>query len=209
MHRTVLAALACLLLFPISVQAQQYPLVTTLGIGMRGGFYKSSSADLGSYSFGVMTRGRIGRSLGVEATLDYRGEELFNAGNVAGTDLVAGVSYVPITVSAILFIPLGTTIAPYGVAGVGWYYTIVNYDLGGSNIPALVELFEDEKNREFGYHFGLGIELPLSNHAALHMDYRYIFLGSEIKTVEDIISLDYNTKNSNGGMFTGGLVLYF
>jgi opacity protein-like surface antigen len=188
--------------------AQEYPLRTTLGFGGRLGYYKSVEADRGSYDIGAIMRFRISEGLGLEATVDYRGEETFNAGRWEASGADAKVSYVPITVSAMVFLPFGSTLAPYAVGGIGWYHTLVNYELKAENLPDLVDLLANDENRVMGYHFGLGIEVPASDHLAFHVDYRYVFLGTEIKSIRDITTLDVDTKNSDGGSITLGVMLY-
>ena len=187
---------------------QEYPLRTTLGFGARLGYYKSVDADNGSYDAGAMLRFRISEGLGVEATVDYRGEETFNAGRWESTGADAKVSYVPITVSAMVFLPFGSTLAPYAVGGIGWYHTLIDYHLKAESLPDLIEILKNDDNRVMGYHFGLGIEVPASDHLAFHVDYRYVFLGTEIKSIRDISTLDVDTKNSDGGSLTVGVMLY-
>jgi opacity protein-like surface antigen len=182
---------------------------STIGIGPRLGYYKSTDAEEGSLFFGAQARIRMGAVLGIEGALEYRNKEQFNVGLTAPLNALASVSYIPATLSALIFIPLNFHFAPYAVAGVGWYYTIVNYDLPSSSSQGLIDQLKDTKNSSFGYHFGLGVEIPFSRNLAINIDYRYLFLGSEIKNVVDEAQNRYDTKSSDGSAVTGSVMLYF
>lgn len=189
------------------LQAQAMRIENTVGVGPHVGWYQSDDAEDGALYFGFQARLRYGKFIGFELALDYRDNESFDAGRFDRTRLKADVMYVPITVSMMVFFPLGSLMTPYGVAGVGWYYTITDYELINSSLE-LRQLLENEDNFEMGYHFGLGLEIPISMHLTLHGDARYLFLGTDIRTVRDLTTLDTDTDNSNGIMFNAGFMLY-
>ncbi len=201
--------LASLLVFlPASpLQAQALRIENTVGVGPHVGWYRSNDAEDGALSFGFQARLRYGKFIGFEFALDYRDNESFDAGRFDATRLKADVMYIPITTSFMVFLPLGSLMTPYGVAGIGWYYTITDYELINSSLE-LRQLLADEDNFELGYHFGLGLEIPISPHFTLHGDARYVFLGTDIRTVRDITTLDTDTDNSDGIMFNAGFMLY-
>ncbi|HET6527350.1 MAG TPA: outer membrane beta-barrel protein, partial [Balneolaceae bacterium] len=108
----------------------------------------------------------------------------------------AGQSYetkfVPVTGSLMLFLPIDG-FSPYGLAGIGAYYTI--YDSEGP-------LSDDwESQFDFGYHLGFGAELALSDDVALSLDYRYIFLTPEGENAPE-------DADFSGNLFTLGLMFY-
>ena len=105
---------------------------------------------------------------------------------------------VPITVSAIFTFPLASALWPYGIAGIGWYHTIIDYSAGLEHQTNA----RDESTSEMGYHFGLGLEIPFSSSTSLHVDYRYLFLNVPVNGISD---LKLNTKDSNGSVITAGL----
>lgn len=170
----------------------------TVGLGPRVGFYKSFDATEGSFYFGLQTRIRLSPYFGIEGAVDYRGKEEFAFG-ADSTARFADVSYVPLTVSGIIFLPVSFNVVPYGVAGAGWYYTVVDY----SNDPNRVDAVSSNK---FGYHFGFGLEIPVSEHASLGADYRWIFLDTDFD-VGTPSTLD--PDNSNGSVISGSLMFYF
>jgi opacity protein-like surface antigen len=177
-------------------------------VGPHAGWYSSNDADEGALFYGFQGRARLGRNFGFELSLDYRDNEQFHAGTIDLTRLKAEVMYIPITASLMIFVPVNTWLHPYGVAGIGWYYTITEYELFALGSAEIRKLLEDENNFEMGYHFGLGLEIPLSSNIAIHGDVRYLFLGTEIKSIREISTLDTDTKNSDGVMISGGLMLY-
>ncbi len=192
-----------------SLAAQERDIIAnTVGIGPRVGWYASNDAEEGSWYFGVMGRLRLGKNFGIEATLDYRAAERFSAGSIDQREYDADVAYMPLTLSAMVLMPFGEYFTPYGVAGVGFYYTFIDYDVLTTSIPALADKFKDENSFEPGYHFGLGLEIVLSNNFALHADARYLFLGTEINSINDVVTADVNTNNSDGMVFSLGFMVY-
>lgn len=159
------------------------------GIGPRLGYYQADDAEEGNVFGGIQIRGRLSPVFGLEAAVEYR------AGQEYGIDGVQSMetSFVPATASALLFLPVSDHFAPYGVAGLGAYYTI--YDTEG---------FSEDIDNEFnvGYHLGFGLEIPFNQNVALNADYRYLFLNPDRneESLED-------TKFS-GNAFTVGLMFY-
>ncbi len=178
------------------------------GIGPRLGYYKSGDAFEGGWYFGGQFRVHLMPFLGAEAALDYRASETFRFPANDGQSYTADVAYVPVTVSLLGMLPLGG-ITPYGLAGFGWYHTSVDYSSPFEAIPG--GIFTDHTVSKFGYHIGLGAELNMNANAALTADYRYLFLKSDIQGPSDLINDDVtlDTKDSDGSVFTIGLMLYF
>ncbi len=197
--------------FSCFAQKESDAIEETLGIGPRIGSYKSNDADKGALFVGAQARIRFGAVLGLEGALDYRLGESFNVGNNLTAGASAKVSYVPLTLSALLYVPVGAHFAPYGVAGVGWYYTIINYELNGETISQLGPQLANTDKSVFGYHFGLGIEIPFNKNIAVNVDYRYLFLDSQVKHVRELLDgiPNLDTKNSNGSVITASIMLYF
>lgn len=200
--------LALLPVLATPLLAQSPPIANTFGVGPRLGWYESNDAVEGAWFYGLQGRARLGSNVGFELTLEYRDSELFDAGTLDITRLDADVMYVPITASFMVFVPIGSWLAPYGLGGIGWYYTIEDYELFALGSAEVRKILKDENNFEMGYHFGLGLEIQLSQNIAIHGDFRYLFLGTEINSITDFSTLDTDTKNSDGIMFSGGLMLY-
>lgn len=163
------------------------------GIGPRLGYYKATDADEGSFYGGLQARLRAGAVVGFEVAVDYRaGQEYGFEGYSVET------SSIPVTGSIMLFAPISRSFSPYGLAGIGAYYT--NYDYSG-DVAELVQ--DDESSFNLGYHLGFGAEFPFNENVALNVDYRYIFLNPD----ENEESFDDADLNSN--VFTAGLMFYF
>ncbi|MBN1448204.1 MAG: outer membrane beta-barrel protein [Bacteroidetes bacterium] len=200
-----------LLLFFFAVPpltAQRIFIENTVGVGPRAGWYESTAADEGALYYGFQARLRWGRNVGLEVAMDYRDNELFGAGTVELRRLRAEVMYIPVSASLMIFAPVGAWLNPYGVAGIGWYYSITEYDLLDAGTEDVKRLLRDDSAFEPGYHFGLGLEIPLTQNISIHADARYLFLGTEIRTIHDIVNAETGTKNSDGIMFSGGLMFY-
>ena len=165
----------------------------TFGIGPRLGYYKAEDADEGSFYGGLQARLRIGPVFGIEGAVDYRAGEEYSFGAYS-----VKTSSIPVTGSIMLFAPINEHFSPYGLAGIGAYYTRYDYDGSVANVE-----FEDESTFNMGYHLGFGAEIPLNNHTAFSVDYRYIFLNPD----NDEESFEDASFNSN--VFTAGLMFYF
>lgn len=165
----------------------------TFGIGPRLGFYKAQDADEGNFYGGIQARLRLGPVVGIEGAVDYR------AGQEYGLDdYTLTTRFVPVTGSLLLFAPISESFAPYGVAGIGAYYTIFDYSDEASAFG-----LDDEKSFNMGYHLGFGAEFPFSKNAALNVDYRYQFLNPDTDD-ESLEDADFN-----GNVLTAGITFYF
>lgn len=180
--------LICSLLFigiPATVLSQG--LSKTLGIGPRLGYYKASDAEEGNLFGGAQLRARLSEYFGIEAAVEYRGATEYQIGQQSFE-----TSFVPVTASALLFIPVSENFAPYGIAGLGAYYTIYKAD----------GVFENTDNEfNLGYHLGFGLEIPFNDHVALNADYRYLFINPDEN--EESFNGDFS-----GNVFTAGLMFY-
>ncbi len=188
MKKLLLFPLLILLIaaIPLATQAQ---IENTLGIGPRLGYYKAADAEEGNFYGGVQARLRLGPTLGIEGAVDYRAGQTYE---FAGQELQT--KFVPVTGSLMIFAPISENFAPYGLAGVGAYYTI--YDAEGPITD------ENENEFNFGYHLGFGLELPINSNAALNVDYRYLFLNP------DDNEQNFEDADFSGNVFTAGLMFY-
>lgn len=159
------------------------------GIGPRLGYYKANDADEGNVFGGLQIRGRLSEVFGLELAAEYRAGEKYGISDVQTVE----TSYVPVTASAMLYLPLSDHFSPYGLAGLGAYYTI--YDSDG---------FDDDVDNEFniGYHLGFGLEIPFSESVALNADYRYLYLNPD-NNEESLEDTEFS-----GNAFTVGLMFY-
>lgn len=164
----------------------------TFGFGPRAGFYKATDADEGNLFGGLNARARLGSLIGIEGTIEYRAGQTYGIGNYT-----VKTSFVPVTASLLLYTPLSDHFSPYGILGVGSYFTNFNFSEEAENLG-----FEDDSNFNFGYHLGFGMELPLSPNLALNLDYRYLFLNPD-QNEESLDGADFS-----GNAFTAGLMFY-
>jgi opacity protein-like surface antigen len=165
----------------------------TFGFGPKLGYYKAQDADEGNFYGGFQARLRLGPVIGIEGSVEYRAGQQYGIGNHT-----LQTSFIPLTGSLLVFVPVSDAFAPYAVAGIGAYYT--RYEFSG--IASEIGL-NDDSDFNMGYHFGFGAEFPLSPHVALNADYRYLFLNPH----RNEESLD--GANFNGNVITAGLMFYF
>jgi opacity protein-like surface antigen len=192
----------------------------TFGIGGRFVFVsgpESPAADPGDDSntrlAGGFLRLNASRHMTLEVAMDYRSTK-----NASET---ARVRSTPIQASAI-FYPLRVAVAPYVLAGVGWYRNRV--DALDNGDPVLTA-----ESTEFGYHTGVGGQVMLGRHAAFFLDYRYVWVdgngidgfsgalrsAASLDTVlgllgsSDGASGEDSSVSRRGSMWTTGLAIYF
>jgi hypothetical protein len=194
-----IAALA--LFFPATLSAD-------IGIGPRLAFVRVDSETSDRYTGGVL-RAELSPRTAVELAIDWR--------SVINQDLTERVRDYPFQGSLLLY-PVRTRLAPYLLGGVGWYSQRVE-TLGETK-----EVLDSVTTRRFGYHAGFGGELRLGRRAAIHVDYRYTFIGFG----DDDEAVDGEEEDSggfrvpllgsladrvglshDGSMWTAGLTLYF
>ncbi len=160
--------LMILLILGISgLPASSYAL-KLFGIGPRGGYYKVQDAETGKMYVGASARLKLA-ALGFEGAIDYRSEE-YAGGNVKITSL-------PVSASVLLY-PLPIV---YGIAGFGWYNSTIEYS---SSIPGMLSQ-QSETEQQIGYHFGGGVELPLSSAMSIAADIRYVYLDYQFDSTSN------------------------
>lgn len=152
-----------------------------IGIGPQVGYHKSKDADDGNFMGGLALRFKLAPALGIEGSINYRQEELAEGALTARSW--------PIMVTGLLY-PVPVI---YGAMGAGWYSTTFDFD---DSLP----LVDDQTEREFGWHFGGGVELPLSGASKLTADIRYVYLNYGFEEVPG------RDLDSNFYVITAGLL---
>lgn len=194
---SVFLAAAVLSLLPpaVSTSAAQ-----GFGLGGRLSMIRFDTAEgVPSERFwGGQIRAHLSPRTAVELSLDVR--------TTRDETLTQRVRDVPVQASLLLF-PASGPIAPYVLGGGGWYSHKVELLAGD-------EVLFSESERQFGWHAGLGLELRMGRHAALHGDYRYTFLrfGSEEDEENDGFTYaggKWFLPEYRGSMWTAGLTFYF
>jgi opacity protein-like surface antigen len=157
-----------------------------IGLGPQAGYYRAKDADEGAFMYGIALRARILPALGVEGAVHYREEEYSN-------DAVT-VSSWPVTLTGLIYpVP-----AVYGALGAGWYN--VSYDYS-SDMNSLG--FDDDTQQEFGWHFGGGLELPLTSGTRLAADIRYVFIDYDFEQLPGFGQQDSDFYTVTVGLLFG------
>jgi hypothetical protein len=137
----------------------------SINLGPQLGFYKARNADRGAFIGGVACRLKFTKVLGAEASIAYRQETYGNnavtvrSWPVMATGLIYPIPYV------------------YGAVGAGWYN--LSFDYNQDMNPFL----NDETKQKFGWHFGLGGEVPVGKIIKIITDVRYVFLDYDFQLV--------------------------
>ncbi len=176
------------LLFTGILAAQSAPTKDKSGFGPRLGYYKAPDAQDGTMFIGIQSRSR-GEVLGFEFAAEYRGEQEYTTGG--GT---VSIRQIPVTASLLAYVPLASNFQPYGLIGLGAYYTFYDYNDGFVQ-PG------DDAELNLGYHLGFGLDLPLNESTGLNVDYRYLYLDGSNDNIGD--------KQFSGNVITAGLTFYF
>ena len=156
------------------------------GIGPRVTFQSASEAptDSSLRIFGGQLKLRLNSITAIEVSADYESE--------LTESLTHRVKTMPVQASMLVYMGRGK-FAPYLLGGMGWYRRSVTQEIPGPISEGAVTTTV----RRTGYHAGLGAELRLGRHFAVHGDYRYKYLreGDADVDVED-----------DGGFSVGSLV---
>jgi hypothetical protein len=126
-------------------------------LGLHLGIQKARGADNASTMIGVLLRSKL-EGWAIEASIDYR-QERFYDGDVT-------VRSWPVMLT-LLYYPIPFLHADLGA---GWYNNTIDYN---SDLEALGA--KDETLQKFGWHFGGGVEFPLST-VTITADLRYVFI---------------------------------
>ena len=130
-----------------------------IALGLHLGYLQHPDADDATVFYGIHLRWSLIKWLAVEGSIDVAESDFQNDAAV--------LSIVPVQVTAILKPFDGLPIVPYGLVGIGWYFTDVDYSAA---LP-------DDSSDVFGFHVGVGAELPLGDTFMLHADFRWIVMG--------------------------------
>lgn len=152
---------------------------------------------------GGYVRARLSPKTALEVSVDYRSR--------LSPDLSERVRHRPIQGSLVMYV-VRAVVAPYLLVGAGWYTQSVD------RLDAARAVVSTTTTRTTGYHAGLGGEVRLGAHAAMHLDYRYTFirLGAAPDAqpgaipIPGTLSLQERLKLSHqGSVWTSGLTVYF
>lgn len=151
-------------------------------IGPQLGWHKAADADEGKFMFGAAIRLQFTQAFGFEGSINYRVEDYRNESIVVRTW--------PVMLTGIFY----PTPNVYGAAGVGWYNTQMEFKKELADIS-------DKTSQEFGWHFGAGVEFPLSKKIILTGDFRYVFIDYNFEDVPGSSNI-----NSDFFVVTSGLL---
>jgi opacity protein-like surface antigen len=175
----------------------------SLGLGPRFSFVRSDLTAEGSSRYtGGLLRLRTSSKTAVELSIDYR--------NHLNASLTERIKDVPIQGSLLMYM-MSSTLSPYLVGGIGSY---------SQRVQRLQDklVVGSTKSRKTGYHAGLGADIRLGRHAAVHADYRYTFIGFSndegtepgAVPIPGTRALQGRLKLSHkGSMWTSGVTMYF
>lgn len=140
--------------------------------GLRAGYIKSRDADDGTWFGGVQARVPITPLLTIEGSIEVHTSE-FADGDIE-------IVQYPVQASLLVNLPLGTgtSVTPYGLVGLGWYYTTTDFSGSLSGV-------DSDTTSMFGAHLGFGAQIALGGAASVSADLRYIFLEPNDDALED------------------------
>ncbi len=157
-----------------------------IGVGPKVGYFKTADADNGQLMVGALARLKLG-GIGVEGSVDYRQEKY--------ADKEITVRTWPVSATALIY-PLSFV---YGLAGMGWYNTTIDYD----QESLLFKNIKDETKQKLGWHFGAGVELPFGFGKTLTADIRYHFIDYDFSAFPGSKDLKSNFYSINVALLFG------
>jgi hypothetical protein len=186
MKKTILTFMFLVLitgLYPVigytaDVPAQPDP--GSLGLGVRGGWYKIRDADEGKFYGGIQARWKVMPWLAIEGSVDYRAPSYYTGGRK--------ITSYPFLLSALIYPMPKAFFSPYILGGGGLYY---------SHLENSTSYY----NNAWGWHTGLGFDVPLYKRLILNVEARYTWVSFDENNFRDI--------NANGYTVAAGLTYYF
>lgn len=130
-------------------------------LGLRAGYLRAKDADEGAWHGGVQARLFLIEQLAVEGSIEFHQSD-FEDGDVVTTTY-------PVQLTGLVLPFPDWKLRPYGLAGLGWYYTHVKFS-------GTLSLLEDETVYVVGVHAGGGGDYRLGPTTSLSADVRYIWL---------------------------------
>src|SRR5262245_45136267 len=137
--------------------------------GLRAGFIKPRDADDGTWFGGVQLRVPLGPVIALEGSFELHASE-FENGDIE-------VLQYPVQASVLVFLLPDAPVCPYVLAGLGWYYTTVEFS--GS-----LDGIDSETDSTVGAHLGFGARFALGGMTA-SADLRYLFIEPNEDALED------------------------
>ncbi len=174
--------------FLVMIIAIPVPAQNSVSFGPQVGFFKAQDADGVRGMGGLALRLNVSEGIGIEGSINYRKERYF--------DNYVDVNTWPVMVTGLFYlVPV-----VYGAVGVGWYNTSIDYNIPPGYLGAGTT-YSTETYQEFGWHFGGGVELPVTSSVKLIGDLKYVFLDYDFTNFPGS-----NGINSNFYVFTAGLL---
>lgn len=169
-NKMMLCLLGVMLISNLNAQEMKNPFY----IGPHFGYYETADADAGNVMLGAALRLRLANALSFEGSIDYRQEKYKD-------NSITAKSW-PVMLTG-LFYPTQNI---YGAAGIGWYNTQIDFNNEFAD-------YDSKTSQKFGWHFGAGVDIPLSERVKISSDFRYTFLNYDFGEVPgtDEISSDY------------------
>lgn len=143
-----------------------------MSFGPQLGYYQALDADLESHMGGVAWRLKFIPVFGIEASINYRQETYLN-------DAITVRSW-PVMLTGMIY-PFPIV---YAAIGAGWYN--LTFDYNQDKLP----LLKDDTTQRYGWHFGSGIELPISLNFKFITDVRFVFLDYDFKDIQGTSDLN-------------------
>ena len=172
----------------VAVLAMALPASAQIGkVGVGAHLSTTDSAveeDEREFVFGVQARARISDMLAIEGSMEFREEDLIDD---------ATLSIYPIQFSALFYLLPQSKVSIYGLVGMGLTRTSVSGDLFG----------EDVSSTDMSYHWGGGVEVPVSDIMGIYGDIRYLEMDFDLEALSDF---DLNTS---GWQMNFGVNWYF
>ncbi len=165
------------------------------GMGPRVGFYsteENGNDELDGY-LGVQMRFRFNSVFGIEASFDWREDEYTIVTPYEETKMT--VEHHPVLVSAMFDLVPFSSVSPYVLMGIGWYYMEEKYEG--------YDYYYETDDRDFGYHLGGGINAYFNPNMCFNADLRYNFL----KITED--EWGDSELDAGGWIVNMGLTFFF
>jgi hypothetical protein len=213
--KTWLAVLAFVLMYPLSIHAQDeearrvwyIPEIANIGAGVHGGYLISQDADEGDPFAGAHLRFRFLSFMGIEVSASTI-EETFLEESVI-------VSETPFNVTGLIY-PLGAPftlfpwpVTPYLAGGATWVYFKTDFEGPLATAPNLQAAAPLDHYVAPGWHAGIGFDIGFTQNVTFNIEYRGTFWDFRENIDNAAVRAGIPDLSTNNHSVRGGLTFLF
>ncbi len=156
--------------------------VTHWSLGPHMGWARTTESKESSFTVGVASRFKVVEVLGGELAVDWINDEIESG----------EIKTMPVQLSGLIYVVPHYV---HGTFGVGWYKVDASLRGLGNTLKEL-----NDSTSDAGLHLGAGVEIPVGARTNLTAEGRYVWLGYDLKDVDQAVHVNADFLNVIAGL---------